>query len=231
MTSIGSTLDRRLRSVMNDVTAATERSGRSPGSVVVVAVSKTASREAVDEAYASGLRCFGENRVGDALAKFRDAPLPADATLHMIGQLQSNKATKAVALFDVIESVDRPSLVNELERIGAKLGRNLPILLQVNVAGETQKAGCSPDEIGPLLDAIADSPHLVLRGLMTIGPLTDDPESVRPVFRALRVIRDRVREARGWELPDLSMGMTNDFPVAIEEGATHVRIGRAIFGP
>jgi hypothetical protein len=156
--------------------------------------------------------------------------MPADCTLHLIGQLQTNKAGHAVDLFNVIESVDRQSLIVELEKQSAKRGITLPVLLQVNVAGEDQKAGCSPDDVDALVNQIVWSDHLALRGLMTIAPLVDDSEEVRPVFRRLREIRTRVQNDSGLKLPVLSMGMTNDFPVAIEEGATHVRIGRAIFG-
>ncbi len=224
------TMEQRITTIARAINEAAGRAGRAPGSVTVVAVCKTATRAAVDEAYAAGLRHFGENRVPDAIAKFAGAPLPADADLHMIGQLQTNKAGKAVGLFQVIESVDRLSLVHELERLGARRERAIPVLLQVNVAGEEQKAGCDPADVDGLLDAIAAARYLDLQGLMTIAPLVADPEEVRPVFRGLRELRDGLRAGRGLALPVLSMGMSNDYPVAIEEGATHVRIGRAIFG-
>jgi PLP dependent protein len=175
------------------------------------------------------VRHFGENRVQDAARKFA-VPLPDDAELHMIGHLQSNKAGVAAQLFDIVESVDRDSLISELGKQAAKQIKPLPVLLQVNIAGEAQKAGCEPEEAESLLRALQDSSHLELRGLMTIAPLVDDPGDVRPVFRGLRVLRDRLRQ----KCPDvsldvLSMGMTNDFQVAIEEGSTLVRVGRAIF--
>jgi hypothetical protein len=187
-------------------------------------------RGLVDQAYALGLRHFGENRVQDAQRKFA-APLPADGVLHLIGQLQRNKARSALRLFDLIESVDRLSLIEELEKAAARENRRLPVLVQVNIAREPQKAGCAPEEAATLMARLSASSYLVPRGLMTIAPLVDDPEGVRPVFRGLRELRDRLRCANGdLDLPVLSMGMTNDFPVAIAEGATQVRVGRAIFG-
>jgi pyridoxal phosphate enzyme (YggS family) len=148
----------------------------------------------------------------------------------MIGHLQSNKANVAARLFQVIESVDRQSIVLELEKQAEKLRRHIPVLLQVNIAGEEQKAGCNPNEAEQLVELIRRSPNLDLRGLMTIAPLVDDAELVRPVFRGLRELRDRFQERQSdLSLPILSMGMSNDFRVAIEEGATEVRVGRAIF--
>ncbi len=223
-------LEERLIRVQERVADAALRAGRSPQDITIVAVTKTVHREMVDEAYTLGLRHFGENRVQDARVKFA-IPLPPDAMLHLIGQLQTNKAKHAVPLFDMIESVDRPSLVDELERQGAKLNKVVDILLEVNVSGEAQKAGCAPDHAPALVAHIERCPHLRLRGLMTMAPLVDDPELARPVFRALRELRDRLcEESPKRSLSILSMGMSNDFPVAIEEGATHVRIGRAIFG-
>jgi pyridoxal phosphate enzyme (YggS family) len=224
------TLEKRIAQVRRRVAEAATRANRDPSDVTIVAVSKTVDRTAIDAAYDLGLRHFGENRVQDAVEKFA-ARLPSDAKLHLVGQLQSNKARPAAKLFDVIESVDRPSLITALETEGAKLGLCLSVLLQVNVAGEVQKAGCSLEQAEDLVTRIAASPHLSLRGLMTIAPLVDDAEDTRPVFRQLRKLRDRLTQANpSLDLGILSMGMTNDFPVAVEEGATHVRIGRAIFG-
>lgn len=224
------TLAERLVRVQEMVSEAALRAGRAPQEITIVAVTKTVTRETVDEAYALGLRHFGENRVQDARIKFAE-PLPPDAVLHLIGQLQTNKAKYAVPLFDIIESVDRPSLIDELERQGAKVNKVVDVLLEVNVSGEAQKAGCAPDHAPALVAQIEQCAHLRLRGLMTMAPLVDDPEMARPVFRALRELRDRLCvENPARQLTILSMGMSNDFPVAIEEGATHVRIGRAIFG-
>jgi len=197
--------------------------------VTLVAVSKTVGRDVVEEAYECGLRHFGENRVQDAALKF-STPLPSDATLHMVGQLQSNKAMHALKIFHMIESIDRKSLAVELEKQAAKSGTIIPVLIQVNIAGEEQKAGCEPGNVSELVELTAHSAHLDLQGLMTIAPLVNDPEEVRPVFSGLRVLRNRLRQqVPTLQLDTLSMGMSNDYQVAIEEGATLVRIGRAIF--
>ncbi len=199
--------------------------------MTLVAVSKTVDRPAIEDAYTLGLRHFGENRVQRASSIFTE-DVPGDIVLHLIGQLQTNKVRLASSLFGVIESVDREGLVAALEKEGARGDTTIPILLQVNVARESQKTGCDPDEVVKLGRLIAGSKHLELRGLMTIAPLVNDAEAVRPVFRQLRILRDDLqRNVADLELPVLSMGMTNDFQVAVEEGATHVRVGRALFGP
>jgi pyridoxal phosphate enzyme (YggS family) len=223
------TLRDRIERVQANIAEAALRSGRDPAEVTLVAVSKTVERPQIDEAYHLGLRHFGENRVQDAARRF-DPALPADAHLHMIGQLQSNKARQAVSLFNLIESVDRPSLVDALDKEAQRLGRPVSVLLQVNIAGEAQKAGCAPEQAGSLIALIQESSWLRLRGLMTIAPLVGNVEEVRPVFAGLRTLRDRLLEAEPMlPLDVLSMGMTDDYPVAIDEGATEVRIGRAIF--
>jgi pyridoxal phosphate enzyme (YggS family) len=228
--TITSTLHDRLSRVRDLVNDAAARSGRTLDSITIVGVSKTVGRPEIDQAYELGLRHFGENRIPDAKAKVA-MPLPDDAALHMIGQLQSNKAGQAAEIFDIIESVDRRSLIEELERQGAKREQRIQVLAEISVAGEEQKAGCSIDQAPALVELIETMPHLELRGLMTMAPLVANEEATRPVFRRLRELRDRLVAARpGRELPVLSMGMSNDFAVAIEEGATHVRIGRAIFG-
>jgi PLP dependent protein len=220
----------RIDAVLARIAEAARTSGRPPEDVTLVAVSKTVPRSQVDEAFALGLRHFGENRVQDAGRKFAE-PLPAGGRLHLIGQLQSNKARAAVALFDMIESVDRLSLIDALAKEAERRGQALPVLLQVNVAREPQKAGCDADVAPHLMERLVGSPWLQPRGLMTMAPLVADPEEVRPVFAGLRTLRDGLQRTYGEiDLGTLSMGMTNDFPVAIEEGATSVRIGRAIFG-
>lgn len=220
----------RLERVREMVSAATRAVGRQPDDVTIVAVSKTVDRSAVDAVIALGLRHFGENRVQEASRKFID-PLPVDCSLHLIGQLQSNKARPAVALFRVIEAVDRTSLIDALEKEAARRSEPLEVLLQVNVAREPQKAGCLPDDAPALMHRLVMSEWLRPKGLMTMGPQVDDPELVRPVFAGLRGLRDDLqREHPMVDLATLSMGMSNDFQVAIEEGATSVRIGRAIFG-
>jgi pyridoxal phosphate enzyme (YggS family) len=231
-TSVGvapQSLAGRIGRVQAEVASAARRAGRDPGEITIVGVCKTVERPAVDEAYELGLRHFGENRVQVAKAKF-GAGRPDDQTLHLIGSLQTNKAKDAVALFDLVHSVDRASLIEALASAATKAGRVLPVLLQVNIAGEESKQGCEPGETEALALAIAEQPSLALRGLMTMAPLVATPEEARPVFRGLRELRDELCRAHTrLHLPDLSMGMTNDYPVAIEEGATLVRIGRAIF--
>ena len=222
-------LQGRIAQVRERIAAAARRAGRDPDAVTLVAVSKTVDRAAVDEAYRAGLRQFGENRVQEAKAKFGSGR-PADLTLHLIGTLQTNKAKDAVALFDVVQSVDRAGVIDALGKRAAQAGRRLPVLLEVNVAGEASKQGADPAEAPALVARLAGQEWLELRGLMTMAPLVADPEEARLVFRALRQLRDDLRRADpGLDLADLSMGMTNDYPVAVEEGATIVRVGRAIF--
>lgn len=221
-------LEQRIEAVTARIAAAATRSGRAGSNVTLIGVTKTVGRAVVDEAYALGMRHFGENRVQDCVEKFAE-PLPADAFLHEIGQLQTNKAKQAVRLFDVIHSVDRVSLVDALEKAAAQAGKRMGVLIQVNVAGEEQKAGCEPDAVDELIDAIGRSISLELHGLMTMAPYFETAEEARPVFRDLRILRDRLQTTQGVPLPWLSMGMTNDFEIAVEEGATHVRVGRAIF--
>jgi PLP dependent protein len=213
------------------VADASRSSGRQPEDVTIVAVTKTVDREAIDEGYALGLRHFGENRVQDARHKLTELrPLPAGAMLHLIGQLQSNKAKPAIALFDIIESVDRISLIDALEKEAERRGEPVSVLLQVNIAREPQKGGCVPESAPDVMKRLVSSPWLRPRGLMTIAPLVTDAEETRPVFSGLRTLRDALqREHPSVHLATLSMGMSDDFRVAIEEGATSVRIGRAIF--
>lgn len=220
----------RIAAIRERVTAAALRAERDPASVTIVGVSKTFPRAALDAAYAAGIRVFAESRVQEAREKLA-SPLPAEATVHLIGQLQTNKVRPAVALFDVIESVDRANLIDALAREAAKQGRMVDVLLQVNVAREAQKSGCDPDDAPLLLDEIVASGTLRCLGLMTIAPLVDDPEEARTTFRDLRLLQEELRQRHpDVPLDVLSMGMSNDFAVAIEEGATQVRIGRAIFG-
>jgi pyridoxal phosphate enzyme (YggS family) len=221
-------LEERINRIKDGIEQAARRAGRNPDEITLIGVTKTVDRSVVDQAYALGMRDFGENRVQDCLEKFA-LPLPSDARLHEIGQLQTNKAKQAVSLFNVIHSVDRFSLVAALEKAATQAGKPIDVLIQVNIAGEDQKAGCEPAQVEGIAAAILAGTSLRLRGLMTMAPLVSTPEEARPVFRALRELRDQLSPAIGVELPWLSMGMTNDFEVAIEEGATHVRVGRAIF--
>jgi len=218
----------RLAEVQRRIVAAAARSGRPASAVALVAVSKTMPVEAVKEAIVAGVTMLGENRVQEAREKV--AALPAAVQWHLIGHLQTNKAKVAAGLFDRIHSLDSIRLADELDRHAEEAGRRLRCLVQVNVGGEVQKNGASEEEVRPLLAAAGRLPHIVIEGLMTIPPFLPDPEAVRPYFRRLRTLRDKLA-TEGFSLPDLSMGMTQDFEVAIEEGATLVRIGTAIFGP
>lgn len=232
LTAVSPSLPARVEKVLAMVADASRSSGRQPEDVTIVAVSKTVGRDAIDEAYALGLRHFGENRVQDAKRKLMDlGSLPDGVTLHLIGQLQSNKAKPAIALFDVIESVDRISLIDALEKEAERRSEPVSVLLQVNIAREPQKGGCEPETASALMERLVRSPWLLPRGLMTIAPLVADPEETRSVFSGLRTLRDTLqRKQSAVSLDTLSMGMSDDFRVAVEEGATSVRIGRAIFG-
>ena len=213
--------------VRSNIAEAAQRSGRSPGEITLVAVSKTVPVELVKIAYNLGVTDFGENRVQEALPKIAEFH-PQGMRWHMIGHLQSNKAGKVAAAFHSVQSVDSLHLAQALNR---HVGKRLPVLLQVNVSGEESKEGMPLDDVPMLARQIAALPDIEVQGLMTIAPLVENPEEVRPVFRRLRNLRERLQD----ELPQcswqhLSMGMTDDYRIAIEEGATIVRIGRAIFG-
>ena len=206
------------------------RAGRAPEDVTLIAVSKTMPLELVQMAYNLGVTDFGENRVQKALPKIA-AFHPQGLRWHMIGHLQSNKAGKVVSPFYCVHSVDSLHLAQALSRHAGEQGKVLSVLLQINVSGEASKEGMPLAETTELARQIVALPHIHVDGLMTIAPLVEDPEQVRPVFRELRLLRDRLRA----DLPQcswqqLSMGMTSDYSIAIEEGATIVRIGRAIFG-
>ncbi len=223
-------LAENIATVRRHIAEAAQKAGRDPAEVTLVAVSKTQPVELVEMAYTLGVTDFGENRVQEALPKIAHFH-PPTLRWHLIGHLQSNKAGKVVEPFACIHSVDSLHLAQALNRHAREEGRRLPILLQVNVAGEVSKEGMAPDDTPELARQITALPALQVEGLMTIAPLVHDPEEVRPVFHALRRLRDRLRA----EIPTsawthLSMGMTDDYSVAIEEGATIVRVGRAIFG-
>ncbi len=233
-------LERSLRSVQERIAAAAVRAGREPEAVTLVAVSKTQPVEVIQAAYDLGLRHFGENRVGEAEAKV--AHLPGDITWHMIGHIQSRKAKRVPPLFAMVHSVDRVKVAQRLARACADRPEPLPVLLECNVSGEESKYGFdasrwTKDEVQrqALLSAVGEIvalPQLAVEGLMTMAPIVDEPEGARPVFGRLRHLRDELRAAfpeASWH--HLSMGMSDDFEVAIEEGATLVRIGRAIFAP
>jgi pyridoxal phosphate enzyme (YggS family) len=215
--------------VLARIAAAAGRAGRDPATVTLVAVSKTVSADRIRCAVAAGLDVLGENRVQEAAAK---QPVVPGATWHLVGPLQANKARRAVELFDVIESVHDEAVAARLDGIAAttRSDRPLPVLLQVNVDGDPAKSGFTPDGLESSLDRLDGLRALDVRGLMTIGRLAASPEAARPTFAALREISGRVRARWDRLGPELSMGMSDDFEAAIEEGATIVRVGRAIFG-
>jgi hypothetical protein len=212
-----------LMRVRERIEAAAARAGRHADDVLLIAVSKTVEAERIREAVAAGVSALGENRVQEAKAKV--AALGRPVPWHLIGHLQTNKVKDALALFDVIHSVDRLEIAREIERRAAGAGRPVDVLLEVNVGEEPSKSGFVPDAVAAALDAMSGMAHLKVRGLMAIPPIVERPEDSRPAFRTLRALRDR------HGLGDLSMGMSGDFEVAVEEGATMVRVGTAIFGP
>lgn len=222
----GSGIAERLRAVQERIAAAATRAGRDPSGVRLVAVSKTQPIEAVRAAYAAGARDFGENYAAELAEKIAATGDLADARWHFIGHLQTNKV-KLIAGAALVHGVDSARLASAIAARFAD--RVTPVLVQVSLAGEAQKSGAGRDEVPGILEAIAATGgRVVARGLMTMPPLTEDPEQVRPVFRALRELRDALGGPE--RLPDLSMGMSGDYEVAIEEGATLVRVGTAIFG-
>lgn len=217
-----------LDAVRARIAAACERIHREPSSVQLIAVSKTFGADAVRSAIEAGVRDLGENRVQELREKIGE--VGRDARWHMIGHLQSNKAKDAVHLFDVVQSVDRMSLAGKLDKEAGEAGRKLEVLVQVNIGAEPQKSGVEIGEAAKLVHDVAILPNLTLRGLMTIPPI-DDVRRTRGYFRALRELRDSIASGMPpGSLPELSMGMTDDFEIAIEEGSTMVRVGRAIFG-
>lgn len=220
-------LTSRLAAVQARMRAAAERSGRRIEDVRLVAVTKGVDPERIREALALGIVDLGENRIQEALPKI--AALGSAPRWHLVGHLQRNKVGRAIEAFALIHSVDSVRLAEEIARRAGVLGVDIPVLLQVNVAGEPGKHGFAPDEVRDAARRIAGSPGVGLRGLMTIAPLADDPETARPMFRRLRCLSEEVR-AEVFDADELSMGMSQDYEVAIEEGATLIRVGRAIFG-
>ena len=214
--------------IVSRIEAACRRSGRAPGEVTLVAVSKTVPAPVVRAMAEAGQRVFGENRVQEALAKMGQVGPPA--RWHLVGHLQRNKARHAVGAFDLIHAVDDLELAREIDRRAAARGLVQPVLVEVNVAAEGTKEGVLASALPGLLEAMAPLPALKLQGLMAIPPPAGDPEASRPWFRELARLREEAGRRLGRPLPHLSMGMSDDFEVAIEEGATLVRVGRALFG-
>ena len=240
-------LANNLEAIHRRIAGACERTRRLPSQVTLIGVTKGVPVETIREALVLGLTDLGENRVQEARRKHSAlgsgivvrsndpepiALSPQPVRWHMIGHLQRNKVKEAVAMFDAIHSVDTPLLAEEIERQAAKQGKNIEVFVQANMSGEASKFGCLPDEVLALARAVGGLPHMHLRGFMTMAPLADDPERSRPHFRRLRALRDEAATALGVAPASfgLSMGMSQDFEVAIEEGADHVRVGTAIFG-
>jgi pyridoxal phosphate enzyme (YggS family) len=224
-TSIAENIER----VRERIAKAAERAERRTDDIALVAVSKTFPAEDVREAYAAGVRHFGENRVQEWEGK-RAAIADLQATLHLIGHLQSNKTKRAARLFDRVDSVDSAGLAQKLHSAASEEGKRLPVLIEVRLSDEPAKSGASGSDLLPLAESVIALPSLELLGLMTIPPYFEDPQQARPYFKKLRELRDSLRRALDYPLPVLSMGMSHDFEAAIEEGATEIRVGSAIFG-
>ncbi len=216
------------------IEAAARRAGRYPSSIALMGVSKTFHIDSIREAYAAGIRVFGENRVQEFAGKADALRDLKNAEWHLIGHLQSNKSAKAAELFRAVDSLDSIKLAEKLNAAAEAAGRTLPVLIEINVGGEEVKSGVAPDteELERILLAASQWKSLAIRGLMTVPPYTEDPEGARPYFRQLREIRDRIaaRSLPAISMDVLSMGMSHDFEVAIEEGSTCVRVGTAVFG-
>ncbi len=218
-----------LNSIRQRISAACARAGRAAESVTFQPVSKGQPPEAVRAAADLGLTCFGENRVQEAKAKIGQCP--GHLRWHLIGHLQSNKCRDAVHFFEMIQSVDSLALAEEIDKWAGKSAKTMPILIEVNVAGESSKFGCRPEALLADLARINALPKIEIHCLMTVAPWASDAEKVRPVFRRLRELKGECEQILGAPLPHLSMGMSGDFEVAIEEGSTIIRVGTAFFGP
>ena len=227
----GETFAGRLERVRRRIGASCARSGRDPSSVRLVAVTKTQPASVVAEAARAGLTDFGENRVQEGVAKIEELRTEFPRLVwHLIGRLQSNKAKTAVKYFQEIESVDRDGLAGRIAAEARARNRIVPVFLEINLGSEQTKGGVGSGEARTLLARALSEEGLEVRGLMAVPPYLEDPEAVRPYFRQLRELRDRLREETGSALPELSMGMSHDFEAAIEEGATTIRVGTALFG-
>jgi pyridoxal phosphate enzyme (YggS family) len=220
----------RVAAVRERIARAAERASRPPADVTLVAVSKTHPAQAVRAAFAAGVRDFGENRVQEAEPKIAEMSDLAGARWHLVGHLQSNKVRRAAALFGLVQSIDSVEIAERLARVAEESGREVRGLVEVDLAGEATKYGLPEAELLPALQALRGRAGLRLEGLMLLPPLLDDPEAVRPYFRRLRALRDRALGEGLLAAGELSMGMSHDFEAAVEEGATLVRVGTAIFG-
>lgn len=222
----------RRRKVLARIARAAERAGRDPSEVSLLAVTKSHPAETVRRAALAGMTLFGENRVAEGAGKIQALRQEFPGLQwRLIGPLQTNKAKPALQYFSVIESLDRERLAARLEGLLAAEKRVFPVLLEVNLGAEATKSGAMPEQVGTLAESALACSHLEVRGLMAVPPFAEDAEAARPYFRRLKEIRDRLAARLGKPFPELSMGMSHDFEVAVEEGATEVRVGTALFGP
>ncbi len=217
-----------LASIRHRIATAATRCGRDASQIRLVAVSKTYVSEIIRLAWDAGQHVFGENRVQDALPKIPE--LPSEAEWHFIGHMQTNKIRKALPHFALFHGIDNLDLARQMSRIAGELNLTANILLEVNVSGEESKFGFSPDALRYSLNELLSLPHIQIQGLMTMAPYSDNPESARPCFAGLKKLRDELQKISGAQLPELSMGMSGDFEIAIEEGASIIRVGSSIFG-
>ncbi len=237
MPSVATQVQQRLNEVQERIHAAANRADRDVHAIRIVGITKSHPQEFVRAAHEAGLRLIGENRVEEALPKRAATDDLADLEWHMVGHIQSRKARTVVQIFDAVHSVDRSKIADRLNREAERAGTRLPVLLECNVSGEASKWGwpltdeASWPETAEEFARICELPSLEVRGLMTMAPMVIEPERVRPIFQRLRALRDYLRQAVSVDWSELSMGMTEDYEIAVEEGATLLRIGRAIFGP
>jgi len=222
------TVKERVKEVINEIQETALKSGRNPEEIRLLAATKSVPPERILEAIEAGIRIIGENYVQEAQKKYE--LIGPRVSWHMIGRLQTNKAKYAVRLFEVIHSLDSLKLAQELQKAAERQGKKVKVMIQVNLSGEITKGGISPDKVKELSERVLEFPNLELIGLMTIPPYSENPEDSRPFFRKLRELKEKLNR-EGFPLTELSMGMSNDFKVAIEEGATILRIGTLIFGP
>lgn len=223
-------IEENTKDVWSRIEKAAETTGKAKEDIKLVAVTKTVEPARIKEAINCGIQIIGENRVQEAESKFEQ--ITEKVERHLVGHLQTNKAKKAVELFDFIQSVDSERIAQEISRRASQKGRVMPVLVEVNTSGEETKFGIEPHQVLPLIDSIADLEGIRVKGLMTIGLFSDDPEDTRPCFKKLKAIFDRLKEESipNVEMTYLSMGMTSDFEVAIQEGSNMVRVGTGIFG-
>ena len=224
------TIKNNLEIINEKIKKAALKANRSPEEIKLVAVTKTATTEQIKEAINAGVKIIGENKVQEAKEKYQI--LTADIEWHLVGHLQTNKVKYAIEIFDCIHSVDSIKLAEEIDKRSLQFGKTTNVLVEVNVSGEETKYGIKPEEVEPFLKEISEFSRIRVRGLMTIAPITEDKEEVRPYFRKLRELFEKIKikNIKNIRMDYLSMGMTEDFEVAIEEGANMVRIGRGIFG-